>query len=155
MKVVMDSDCLIKLTKAGVKERVCGAWEVYIPALVSRETTVAAPRLPDAARIKDNIKAGLIVVKGGGQGRKGEDAALDLFRTGAFQAVATDDVRFVRRLRGLGVPFAVPAVIVTKLHREGVLTRPEADAALAALVPFISAEEHAAAELMLTGGSEA
>jgi hypothetical protein len=30
----MDSDCLIKLTKAGLKERVCGACHVSIPGTV-------------------------------------------------------------------------------------------------------------------------
>ena len=155
MKIVMDADCLIKLTRAGMKERVCGEWEVHIPALVRRETTSEAPRLPDAVRIQDNISAGLITVSSGGGGRsKGEEAALQLFRAEAFDAIATDDARFIRRLRGLGVPYAVPAVIVVRLHREGAMTRAEAHEALDALVPLISAEERAAAELMLAGGSD-
>jgi hypothetical protein len=154
MKVVMDADCLIKLTKAGLKERVCAAWEIHIPTLVRRETTSEAPRLPDAVRISENISAGLITVVTGGKRRlKGEDAVMDLFRSGAFNAIATDDVRFIRRLRGLGLPFAVPAVIVVRLHREGNLTRKEAHAALDALGPLISADECAVATLMLQGGS--
>ena len=153
MKIVMDADCLIKLTKAGMKERVCGRWEIHIPALVRRETTSEAPRLPDATRIKDNIDAGLITVASAGSRRgKGEEATLALFLTGAFEAIATDDTCFIRRLRGLGVPFAVPAVIVVRLHREGALTHADAREALDALLPLISAEEHAVAELMLTGG---
>lgn len=36
----MDADCLIKLTKAGLKELVCEAWSVSIPALVLEETAV-------------------------------------------------------------------------------------------------------------------
>jgi len=151
----MDADCLIKLTKAGIKERVCGTWEVHIPALVCRETTSEAPRLPDAARIKNNISAGLITVASGGRRRaKGEAEALEMFQAGSFEAIATDDARFIQHLRGLDVPFAVPAVIVVKLHREGALTRAEAREALDALLPLISPEESAAAELMLTGGYE-
>lgn len=151
----MDADCLIKLTKAGIKERVCMLWDVHLPESVRRETTVEAPRLPDAIRIRDNIKAGLIKVTAGGSARgKGEDEVLWLFRRGGFQAVATDDTRFIRRLRGLGVPYAVPAVIVVRLHREGALDAAQARETLDALAPLISAEERAVAELMLTGGHE-
>jgi hypothetical protein len=52
MKVVMDSDCLIKLTKAGLKEQVCQAWEISIPLAVRRETVESAAALPDAVRIQ-------------------------------------------------------------------------------------------------------
>ena len=156
MKLVMDSDCLIKLTKAGMKERVCAAWSIHIPSVVRRETTAEAPRLPDAVRIADNIRSGLVTVASGARKRgKGEDAALKLFQAGEFDAIATDDVRFIRRLRGLGIPFAVPAVIVVKLYFADVLSRAEADAALGALAPLISPDERAVAELMLKGGSEA
>ncbi len=34
MKVIMDADCLIKLTKAGLKEEVCKTFDVTIPRLV-------------------------------------------------------------------------------------------------------------------------
>jgi rRNA-processing protein FCF1 len=155
MKVVMDADCLIKLTKAGMKERVCAAWSIHIPAVVRRETTTKAPGLPDAVRIADNIRSGLVTVASGvGTRGKGEDAALKLFRAGKFDAIATDDLRFIRRLRGLGVPFAVPAVIVVRLYRAGVLSRTEADSAIGALAPLISPDERAVAELLLDGGQE-
>ena len=95
----MDADCLIKLTKAGMKERVCAAWSIHIPSVVRRETTAEAPRLPDATRIADNIRSGLItVVSGARRSGKGEDAALTLFQAGKFDAIATDDVRFIRLL---------------------------------------------------------
>lgn len=155
MKVVMDSDCLVKLTKAGLKERVCAAWDIHIPTLVRRETTAEVERFPDAVQIRENIDAGLITVAGDRRKRKkGEDAALDLFRSGEFKAIATDDTRFIRRLRGLDVPYAVPAVILVQLHNEGVLTRDQANGALEALSPLISPEEQAVAELMLTKGGE-
>jgi hypothetical protein len=69
-----------------------------------------------------------------------------------LDAVATDDARFIRRLRGLGVPYAVPAVIVMRLCMDGVLTRDHATEAAEALRPHISADQYAAARLMLTGG---
>ena len=155
MKVAMDADCLIKLAKAGLKERVCRAWEVAIPALVRRETTEQAPALPDAIRIRENIAAGYVVVVPGSAGAgKGEDAVLRLYQAGGYDAVATDDARFIRHLRGLGIPYAVPAVIVVGLRLGGVLSLDEAQTALAALRPHVSMEEHAAAQLMLSGGVE-
>lgn len=149
----MDADCLIKLTKAGLKEQVCEAWQVVIPAVVRRETVDQAPRLPDATRIKQNIAAGRIAVNEGRVGAaKGEEAALLLYRGGGFDAVASDDARFIRQLRGLGVPYAVPAVIIARLCRDGFLTADRAVTALAALRPHISPDQHAAAVLMVSGG---
>lgn len=77
---------------------------------------------------------------------------LALFNGGGFNAIGTDDARFIRRLRGLGVPYAVPAVIIVRLRQEEFMTDEEALSALAALRPHISADEHAVAYLMVTGG---
>ena len=51
-----------------------------------------------------------------------------------------------------GVPFAVPAVIAVLLCRDGVLTVDQAREALEALRPHVSADQYAAAQLMLVGG---
>lgn len=149
----MDADCLIKLTKAGLKEQVCGAWTVVIPAIVRRETVEQAPHLPDAMRIRQNIAAGRIGVSGTHvRATKGEDVVLHLYQGGGFDAVASDDARFIRKLRGLGVPFAVPAVIVVRLYHERALPRDLALKALSALRPHVGADQHAAALLMISGG---
>jgi rRNA-processing protein FCF1 len=154
MRVVMDSDCLIKLTKAGLKEAVCAAWVVTVPERVRRETVDAAPARPDALRIGENVAAGRLAVAAGvPTACRGEDAVLHLHRAGDFDAVATDDARFIRQLRGLGVPYVVPAVIVVGLHRAGLLSDADARDALQALRPHISPEEHAAAFLILTRGT--
>jgi len=150
----MDSDCLIKLTKAGLKEQVCDAWEICVPQAVRQETVDATPARPDAERIRANMVAGRIAVATGAAPRgKGEDAVLRLYETGGFDAVATDDTRFIRRLRGLGVPYAVPGVMVVRLRLAGLLGQGDAQQAMDALRPHISAEEYAAAQLMLSGGT--
>jgi hypothetical protein len=150
----MDSDCLIKLTKAGLKERVCAAWDVVIPESVRRETVEQAPSLPDAVRIRENLDNGRLRMEGSGApGVRGEDAVLALHGAGSVDMVATDDARFIRRLRGLRVPYAVPAVLVILLWKSGAFTPAEASDALGELRPFVSAEEHAAATLMLSGGT--
>jgi rRNA-processing protein FCF1 len=102
----MDSDCLIKLTKAGLKERICASWQIAIPELVRHETVELAPQLPDAQRIAENIASGsLNVIADRAKHEKGEDAVLLMYQGGGFDAIATDDARFVRRLRGLGLPY--------------------------------------------------
>jgi rRNA-processing protein FCF1 len=153
MKIAMDADCLIKLAKAGLKEAVCASWAVSIPPLVKEETVDRSPHRPDAVRIGENIRAGYLKVHDAGQGYvKGEDAVLSLFNSGGFNAVGTDDTRFIRHLRGLGIPYALPAVILVKLCQEKCMSNQEALDALAALRPYISDDEHAVAYLMLAGG---
>jgi hypothetical protein len=155
MRIVMDADCLIKLTKAGLKEEVCAAWNITIPALVASETVDRAPQLPDAVRIGQNIAAGRVTVESlGSDPAKGEDAVLLLFQGGGFDAVASDDARFIRRLRGLGLPYALPAIIIVRLFLDGMMSGKRAESALMALRPHISADQHAAAILMLSGGIE-
>jgi hypothetical protein len=124
-----------------------------VPELVRVETVDRTPDLPDARAIHENIGAGLVqVVAQTEQALSGEEAALHLFRTHGLDAVATDDARFIRRLRSLGVPYAVPGAIVVMLLRERVLSVDEARSALAALRPHISSDEHTVAQLVLGQG---
>ncbi len=153
MKLAMDADCLIKLTKAGLKETICTAWRVCIPPTVRRETVLAAPGRPDAVRIRANIAAGHVrVLAKGLAARRGEDAVLALFQSGGFDAIATDDRRFIRQLRGLGIPYMVPAVIVVRMRLDGIVSAQAAADALNALRPHIAADEYAVALLMLSTG---
>ena len=158
MKIVMDADCLIKLTKSGLKEAVCSAWSIAIPRVVETEIVTAGAGRPDAELVRENIELNRIAVWDDGAGvdthRRGEDAVLAMFRHGGYAAVASDDARFIRRLRVLSVPFAVPAVIIVLLHRDGVLTDDAARAALEELRQHISPDQYATGVLMLTGGGE-
>ena len=149
----MDADCLIKLTKADLKEQVCAWWSITIPELVRRETVERAPQLPDAVRIRENVGKRRITVQDvAGPQADGENATLFLFREGGFDLIASDDARFIRRMRGLGVPFAVPAVIAVLLCRDGALTADQAREALEALRPHVSADQYAVAQLLVSGG---
>lgn len=146
MKIVMDADCLIKLTKAGLKEEVCRAMTVIIPGEVKRETVDQASGRPDAIRIDENIKARLLHVKGrASRTRKGENAVLNLYRSGGFNAIASDDHRFLKHLKGLGVPFAVPAALIVLIMKLQNLGRQEAQDRLLSLKPYISDEQYAVA----------
>jgi len=63
MKLVIDSDSLIKLKKAGAKEKVLSNIEVYIPPMVMSETTQHKDKFIDAFTIYDNIEKGFLKVK--------------------------------------------------------------------------------------------
>jgi len=150
MKIVMDADCLIKLTKAGLKEKVCRSMTVFIPGEVKRETVDQAPNRPDGLRIGENIEARLIHVKGTASGpQKGENAVLDLYRSGGLDAIGSDDHRFLRQLKGLGIPFAVPAALVVFMRKHRNLDHREAQDGLFALKPYISEEQYAVAMMAL------
>ncbi len=65
MKVIMDSDSLIKLTKARAKEIVLKNTEAYIPPKVFEEV-VKIPKeegYPDAFLIEENIEKGLLAIR--------------------------------------------------------------------------------------------
>ncbi len=64
MKVVVDSDVLIKLTKTGSKEAIVSSLEVSIPKRVYEETVIESKGCLDAYRIQENIKDGKIQVQG-------------------------------------------------------------------------------------------
>ncbi|MCL5236396.1 MAG: hypothetical protein M1353_00920 [Nitrospirae bacterium] len=147
----MDSDCLVKLTKAGIKEAVVSAMEVYIPYLVKKETVddVVNKNYQDAGIIKENIgrnvlhvarhvKKGSIIVPAA----KGEEEVVSLYLRGDFDAVASDDRKFLKKLDTAGIPYLTPAVCVVYLYKVMDIKKSEALAMIERLRPFISKDEY-------------
>ena len=121
MKLLMDSDCLIKLTKAGLKDLVAEESIVTIPGIVEQEVVEAGKNkgCADAQIVEENIQAQKIHVMGSTQEYpKGDDALLHLYRREEFDAVATDDAKLVRRFKMYGIPFILPALILYKLWKD-------------------------------------
>jgi len=111
MKLVMDSDSLIKLTKAGAKELVLDNIEVFIPPLVMNETTESKDRFPDAFKIHENINKGLLKVKNPSNssfikslGIKGGEAQV-LMLHDSSSAISSDDAKFLNILENLNIPY--------------------------------------------------
>jgi len=143
MNVLMDADCLIKFTKAGLKEAVCTHLSVVIPQVVKREVIDLGKNHPDSMVIKDNLDKGLLSLSGVElQDVKGEEAALAIFQKGGCGAILSDDKRFVRRLRALDVPYITPAVCIFLLLKQGEITLPDAVEKLELLSPLISSDEY-------------
>lgn len=146
----MDADCLIKLAKSNLKEIVCRNFDVLIPPLVKEEIVDNAGRYPDAMVIKNNIERRLITLcKSHSSFKKGEEAIFTIFQQGEYNAICSDDKRFIKRLRFFNIPYITPAVFIAILLRDGKLTINEAMEKLDSLSPFVSDEEYSAIKAIL------
>ena len=149
----MDADCLIKLTKSGLKEPICRFTEVIIPRTVQREV-VEAGRIkgqPDADLVDQNIQDGLITVaeECSPHHSTGDQALIDVFTEGRYTVIATDDAKLIRSLRSAGIPFTVPALLIHGQYEKGEIDRTTALQRLEALSAFISDEEYTVVKLLL------
>ena len=150
MMVLMDADCLIKLTKSQLKELVCKNFSVVIPRVVKAEVIDNAQKHADAEIIKENVhKKMLTVHRRLSPSKKGEDAILTIYHQDPIDAVCSDDRRFIKRLRLLGIPYITPSVFIALLLRNGQLTVKEAHERLEALSPFVSDSEYHTMKMIL------
>lgn len=154
MNILMDADCLIKLTKAGLKELVTDRCSVYIPAAVVREVVDAGKEkgCPDAFVVEENIGHGRLAVVGADVGwMTGDEALPRLFSTDKFTVVASDDAKLLRRLRTGNIPCLLPAVLLYRFQREGLLSREQALDSLERLSGHISLDEYGTVRLLMEG----
>lgn len=161
MRVVMDSDCLVKLTKAGAKEAVLSALEVSIPPAVRKEVVDEGKTggYPDALVVEENIARGRLKTVGLSAPRTkdgplligGEKEVLDLFLKGRFDAVASDDSRFLKKLESLNIPYLTAAACVAYLSASGSVGGEKARDILEKLKKHISEDEYSVVRLFLEG----
>ena len=154
----MDSDCLVKLAQSGAKEAVIVAMEVHIPFLVKKETVDEGRRrgYQDALIIEENINKKALHMAKHRSGKppaissaKGETDVVSLYMEGDYDAVASDDQRFLKRLEAAGIPYLTPASCVVYVHKSKKIDKAGALGMLEPLKPFISREEYAVAKLYL------
>ena len=139
----MDTDCLIKLTKSKLKELVCKNFSVTIPLLVKEEIIYNTQEHHDAVIIRENIENKLITLNTISLStKKGEDAIFSIFQQGEYDAICSDDKRFIKRLRFLNIPYITPAVFIALLLKQGKLTIKDAREKLDCLSSFVSDEEY-------------
>jgi hypothetical protein len=162
MKIVMDSDCLVKLSKAGAKEAIVSAMEVSIPPLVKKETVdeAKANGYRDAFMIEENIDKELLrVIRIQGKKLpvvsvvKGEEEVVSLFSQGNYDAIASDDKRFLKKLDAANIPYLTPSACLIYLYKSNKIKKAEVVDMLTALKPFISRDEHAVVKLYLEAQS--
>ena len=156
----MDSDCLVKLTKAGAKEIVAVAMEIHIPYLVKKETVddVKDRSYPDALVIEENIKRKVLHLrryKGKSSAAismtKGEEEVVSLYLGGGYEAVASDDRRFLKKLQVAGIPYLTSSACVLYLFINERIKKTAVIEILKGLSPFISKEEYDISKFYLEG----
>ena len=152
MKLLMDADCLIKLTKSGLKEFVCRRDTIVIPDIVKYEVVDAgkAKNCDDAFVVEKNISKNFIsIVNHVSDYAKGDSALIDLFPKGNYDAVATDDAKLIRRLRTFEIPFILPGLIIYRFLKYDHITKIKAIQALNQLAEFISNDEFSTVRLLM------
>lgn len=161
----MDTDAIVKLTKAGAKGHVAASHQILLGPAVQREA-IDAGKLhgyPDAVLIEENVNRGRVMVRGGRrfphadailEGLRlgpGEEDALRLFLTARADVVVSDDMDFLRRLRSIQVPLLTPAALLVDMVAEKAITREEGLQFLERLAPHIALEEYYVARITLGG----
>jgi len=157
----MDSDCLVKLTKAGAKEHIVSAMTVHIPDLVKRETIdeVRGRDYQDAVIIEENINKGLIDVVIQHQNKihstmpvlKGESEVMSIYLKGGYDAVASDDRRFLRKLETANIPYLTAAACIIYLYQNKRCGKMAVMRLLEAVQHFISHDEYTIARFYMEG----
>lgn len=142
MKIVMDSDALIKLTKSGAKELIAEFFEVSIPRRVYEETVIEAEGYPDAKEIDKNVKAKKIKVKEASRATRGEMAVLDLYKRGDYDLLVSDDNRFLKQLTANGIPYLTPPFLIIYLLHKKALSKLYAEKYIDNLKTYISEDEY-------------
>jgi len=153
MKILMDADCLIKLTKSGLKEKVCQQYEIAIPAIVKKEVVEAGKRkgLPDAEVVEKNIKKDIIRVVGKESSTriKGDQALIEIYKRSRYDAIGTDDAKLMRVLRLAGIPYILPGLFIHSLYHGNIIDKATAMDWLNRLSNFISEDEYSMTKFLL------
>jgi hypothetical protein len=142
MKIVMDSDALIKLTKSGAKELITENFDVTIPERVYEETVTQGMAYPDAQEIDRNVDARRIEVKKTSRTERGEMAVLDLFKRGGYDLLVSDDNRFLKHLAADGIPYLTPPFLIIYLLHRKILSKLYAENYIDNLKMYISEDEY-------------
>jgi len=156
MKVIMDSDSLIKLTRAKVKEIVVENMDVYIPPKVLEETVTIPKKegFPDAFLIEENLEKGLLFIEEINQDQHveemiislgmgyGEADVFKLYKSGSFDIISSDDRKFLKIIDALDLPYLTPTALIVYLFNKEVLTKDDAMSYLNNLKEMVSDEEY-------------
>ncbi len=156
-RVVLDSDGLIKLAKAGILETVVSAWDCLIPRAVYHETVERGKQAgyPDAVTIGDSLQPSMVhprvrharaanLLEGKHGLGRGEQDALHLFFSTRADGIVTDDAAFVSMLDQARIPYVSPALVLVQLTDQGLLEPRAALEGLERMRPSIRREVYLA-----------
>ncbi len=151
----MDSDCLIKLTKSGLKESICKQDEIIIPFIVEQEVVDAgrSKGAPDAESVEKNIHRGILRVTGRRSSvtTRGDQALIETFNLGGYELIATDDAKLIRSLKSMGIRWTLPGLLIYSLYQRKKIDKAEGLECLDKLSSFISDDEYGMMRFLLEG----
>ena len=161
--IVLDSDGLIKVAKAGLLEALAGRFSCLIAEEVYHEVVVAGIRdgHAEAAEIEALLHSGAIkrppIAPRGrlpsdwpsGVLGSGEEGTYRLFKGESNRVILTDDRAFLRYLGRRGDACLTPTAALVRLHELGVVTPASGLLALDRLKPLVRADAYLFAKSLL------
>ena len=152
MKILLDADASIKLTKISIIEKFALGFNVVLTADVYDEQVTAGLKknLPDARRMEKLVLEGKITVVDADEvsigysnyrlGR-GEKSVINYFLADGIDLIVSDDEAFLKILDAHGVPFTPVAGVILMCVTHGIINKENGHKYLEMLTPMIR-EEH-------------
>lgn len=168
-KIILDSDGLIKLNKAGILDKFLSVFECLIPKEVYEETVIKGKEelyndafelemilklmKVDIIEFTFDEKADSLIREITGLG-KGEIAVLHLFFKNKDAVILSDDRRFLTFLEKHRIPFITPGNVLLYLVRKGIIDVSEGLDKLERLKPYIKNSIYEKIRSVLSEGGE-
>ena len=150
--VLMDADCIIKITRAGFKEMTMETFDISIPEAIRREVIDQGESRSESTMIGENIRLNKVRIVRGRIEDNGDDALVEAFHRGNYDFISTDDRRLISRLTNVGIPCVVPGLLLYQLFKSGKIDREEALRKLEKLANSVSADEYQIVRFLLMEG---
>jgi hypothetical protein len=80
---------------------------------------------------------------------KGDQALIEFFKRGRYDAIASDDAKLIRLLRSIGIRFILPGLLIYSIFLENVIEKETALSWLEKLSTFISEDEYSIIKFLL------
>jgi len=150
LKVVLDADGLIKLTKCGILPDLLEACNCVIPRQVYTETVVEGIKqlYEDAFEIGEYVEEGRLAVKSIKISFEeetlgsGELSAFALFKQSNYHFIVSDDQAFLKFLRRKSIPFLIPSDVIVLLFNMKQINKCQAKQYLNQLKPLTRDEAY-------------
>jgi len=153
MRILLDADASIKLTKIGIIETFASCFEVILTSEVYGEHVIAGLKrnYPDALEMEKLVSGGKVLISSATGDNslvddfrlgRGEKSVIDYYhRDGAIDLIISDDAAFLKVLDRFEVPFSPVAGVILMCIIHGLIGKEKGLAYLELLKPMIK-DEH-------------